>query len=441
VPEVSARERIVVTGVGVVSPVGSQPDFWRRLCAGESGIAPVDDREGAEDAANTRAVPRPDTRAASRLDTRAASRLEARAREWNARDHIRPAVLRRMDRCSQMVVTACRMALADAALELTDAEAEAAGVVVGTAFGNLSESEEFLRGLFAKGPGLVNPLTFPNLVLNAPTGYVAIDLGIRGPNLTAVRGEASGEAALALAYDTLVTGQADVLLAGGGDELAPVLRQIYIDLGLLSPNDGGQEWSSPFDRRRNGFVMGEGAAMLVLETARHAEARGARVLAELAGWVSESLDASPHDWPTDAVAAHAGGTARGLAALGFPGAGTDGGAILAMSCASSMRALDRVEAIRLATILGDARARTLVTSLKGAIGEFGAAGALGAAAAVLALAHGDVPRLGALGAPDAECTLRLADRTVASPRDGFAAAIVSATPRGGGTITLLFRRA
>jgi 3-oxoacyl-[acyl-carrier-protein] synthase II len=354
-----------------------------------------------------------------------------------------------MDRCSQMIVTACRMALADAALELTDADAEAAGVVVGTAFGNLSESEQFLRGLFAKGPGLANPLTFPNLVLNAPTGYVAIDLGIRGPNLTAVRGEASGEAALALAYDTLVTGQADVLLAGGGDELAPVLRQIYADLGLLSPDDGGQEWSSPFDRRRNGFVMGEGAAMLVLETAHHAEARGARVLAELAGWVSESLDASPHDWPTDAVAAHAGGTARDLAALGFPGPGA-GGAILAVSCASSMRTLDRVEAIRRATILGDARTRTLVTSLKGAIGEFGAAGALGAAAAVLALAHGDVPRLGALGAPDPDCTLgapdseytlRLADRTVSAPRDGFAEAIVSATPRGGGTLTLLFRRA
>jgi 3-oxoacyl-[acyl-carrier-protein] synthase II len=420
------REKVVVTGIGVVSPLGSLPAFWKRLCAGETGIAPVADAAGAP-----------------RLDQRGAPRLEARARDWNARDHVRPTLLRRMDRCSQMIVTACRMALVDAQLELAGAEAEAAGVVVGTAFGNLSESEDFLRGLFAKGPGLVNPLTFPNLVLNAPSGYVAIDLGIRGPNLTAVRGEASGEAALALAYDILLTRQADVLLAGGGDELAPVLRQIYVDLELLSPNDGGEEWSSPFDRRRNGFVMGEGAAMLVLETASHAAARGARVLAELAGWVSESLDASPHDWPTDAVAAHGGGTARDLAALGFSGAEAHpgDGAILAISCASSMRTLDRVEAIRLATILGDVSARTLVTSIKGAIGEFGAAGALGAAAAVLALAHGDVPRLGALGAPDPDCRVRLADRTVAAPRDGFREAIVSATPRGGGTVTLLFRRA
>src|SRR6185436_11494198 len=101
-----------------------------------------------------------------------------------------------------------------------------------------------------------------------PTGYVAIELGIRGPNLTVVRGEASGEAALAQAWDTLTTGQADLLLAGGVDELTPVAREVYADLALLAPGaGGGEEWSSPFDRDRNGWVMGEGAAMLVLERA------------------------------------------------------------------------------------------------------------------------------------------------------------------------------
>src|SRR6185369_4775332 len=120
----------------------------------------------------------------------------------------------------------------------------------------------------------------------------------RGPNLTVVRGEASGESALALAYDTIATGQAEVVLAGGGDEIAPVLAQIYADLDLLSPSDGGgAAWSSPFDRARNGFVMGEGAAMLVLETRAHAVARGARIYAELAGYATDSIPASPHDWP------------------------------------------------------------------------------------------------------------------------------------------------
>ena len=127
-------ESVVVTGLGVVSPLGSQPAFWRRLCAGESGVATI---AGADDAS-----PPP--------------RLEARARDWNARDHVRAPLLRRMDRCSQMIVSACRMALADAALALEGRAAEEAGIVLGTAFGNVSETEDFLRGLFAKGPALAD---------------------------------------------------------------------------------------------------------------------------------------------------------------------------------------------------------------------------------------------------------------------------------------------
>jgi 3-oxoacyl-[acyl-carrier-protein] synthase II len=411
-------ERVVVTGVGVVSPLGPAPAFWKGLVTGASGIAAVEDAD----------APTP--------------RLEARARDWNARDHVKAALLRRMDRCSRMVVTACRMALGDADLTLAGSDAEAAGVVLGTAFGNLTESEDFLRGLFAKGPALANPLTFPNLVLNAPTGYVAMDLGIRGPNLTVVRGEASGEAALALAYDTIVTGQADVLLAGGVDELSPALRRIHADLHLLSPgNDGGEEWSSPFDRDRNGMVMGEGAAMLVLESETHARARGARLRAELVGHASDSMPASPHDWPTVATAAAARDLAPALAALGFRSGPRGGGATLVVSCANSTRRLDAVESARLATLLGDTAGAALVTSLKGAIGDFGAAGALGAAAAVLALGAGDVPRLGALRTADPGCTLPLALVDTPAPDGGVGEALVTAMPRGGGSVSVLFRRA
>lgn len=427
-------ERVVVTGVGVVSPLGPAPAFWQGLVAGASGVTAIDASGiAAIDASGIAAIDGGDTRA---------PRLEARARDWNARDHVRPALLRRMDRCSQMVVTACRMALADADLTLAGADAEAAGVVLGTAYGNLTESEDFLRGLFAKGPALANPLTFPNLVLNAPTGYVAIDLGIRGPNLTVVRGEVSGEAALALAYDTIVTGQADVLLAGGVDELSPALRQIHADLHLLSPGNGGRkEWSSPFDRDRNGMVMGEGAAMLLLESETHARARGARLRAELVGHASESMPASPHDWPTVATAAAARELAPALAALGFRSTARGDGATLVVSCANSTRRLDAVESARLATLLGDGDDRTLVTSLKGAIGELGAAGALGAAAAVLALDAGDVPRLGALRAADPACLLPLAHRDTPPPPNGVGEALVTAMPRGGGGVSVLFRKA
>src|SRR5882724_8295950 len=131
------RPRVLVTGVGIVSPLGPRPAFWDGLRRGASGIAPLDAFDPG---------PKP-------------PRLAARVRDWQPKDHIRAASLRRMDRCSQMVVSACRMALEDAALALDPVDAEDAGVVLGMAYGNVVETEEFVRGLLAKGPGLANPLT------------------------------------------------------------------------------------------------------------------------------------------------------------------------------------------------------------------------------------------------------------------------------------------
>ena len=442
-PRTPALPRVVVTGIGIVSPLGPLPAFWDGLCSGSSALAPIDTFDPG---------PTP-------------PRCAARVRDFQPKEHVRPALLRRMDRFSQMVVTACRTALADAALALTAAEAEEAGVVVGTAFGNLVESEEFLRGLFAKGPARTNPLTFPNSVLNAAAGYVAIDLNIRGPNLTVCRGEASGEAALAVAYDTIVTGQAGVLLAGGGDEIAPILFHVYKELGVLSPasarpprgavDAGVPEWSSPFDRRRNGFVMGEGAAMLVLERADRAAARGAPVYAELAGYATQAVAASPHDWPAPCAAAPEE-TARQLTALGWERPGVDTNAAaghrlalggvndtstsdLIVSCANSTRQLDSFETAHLAALLGEGAPRALVTSVKGAIGDFGGAGVFSAAAAVLALRHGAVPCLGTFHEADPACTLRLATPGTPAPAQGFRSALVSASPRGGACVTLYFR--
>jgi 3-oxoacyl-[acyl-carrier-protein] synthase II len=405
---------VVVTGLGVVSPLGSLPAFWERLIAGEPGIAPLVDVPGCEPGR--------------------APCLGAQVREWDPRAHLAAPLLRRMDRLSRMVASASRMAVADAGLALADGQADEVGIVIGTAFGNISESEQFIRGLVAKGRA--NPLTFPNTVLSAHAGYVAMDLGLRGPNLTVVRGEASGEGALALAYDTIVSGQAEVVLAGGGDEIAPILFHVYEDLGLLSPNGGGREWSSPFDRDRNGFVMGEGAAMLVLERREHARARGAAVRAELAGYATQSVPASAHDWPL-VGAAGPDEIAGQLAECGWrPGRGDD----LVLSAANSTARADAFEARWIADLLGDAVARTPVTSLKGAVGEFGAAGVLAAAAATLALERGEMPRLGSLRTPDPACRLRLALPGLAAPAAGFAHALVSVVPRGGSSLVLLLRR-
>ncbi len=148
------------------------------------------------------------------------------------------------------------------------------------------------------------------------------------------------------------------------------------------------------------------------------------------------MPSSPHDWPRPTAAA-ATETARQLAALDCRADAID----LVVSCANSTVALDAFEAARLAALLGEGASRALVTSVKGAIGEFGGAGALGAAAALLALRHGDVPRLGTLAEPDPACTLRLADAGAAAPSGGVRTALVSATPRGGACLTLCFREA
>jgi 3-oxoacyl-[acyl-carrier-protein] synthase II len=405
--------RVVVTGLGVVSPLGTLPRFWDELRAGANGFVPIDWFDvGATPPATA-----------------------ARVRDWQPKDHIKPAALRRMDRFSQMVVGACRMALADARLELTPARAEETGVVIGAAYGNLSETEAFLRGLIVKGPALANPMLFPNLVLNASAGYVAIELGLRGPNFTVCRNETSGEAAVALAYDTIVCGHADVVIAGGGDEVSPVLFHVNKDLGALSPGrrgHPGHEWSSPFDRDRNGMILGEGAAMLVLEREEHARGRGAVPYAQLAGYATCTVPSKPHLWPHPSAAAP-----RAMAAQLRALRGADEIDAI-VSCANSTRDLDAFEAAHLAGILGESAGRAVVTSVKGAVGEFGGSGALGTAVAALALRDGLLPPLASLRRPDPTCTLRLATPEVATLP--MRAALVSGSARGGACTALLLRQ-
>lgn len=425
--------RVLVTGIGVVSPLGPRASFWDRLQRGETSIA----------------------RAETITTGSEPPHLTAMVKEWNPRDHIPAAAIRRMDRVSQMVVTACRSALEDAALSLTPEAAETTGIGIGTAYGDITETETFLRGLIKKGPGLVNPLTFPNLVFNSMTGYVAIDLGLRGPNQAVSRGDASGETALMLGYDLIVTGQADVVLAGGADELAQVLFEIQRDQRLLSPlayraaHDGAdrrREWASPFDRGRNGFVMGEGAAVLLLERAEHAAARGARAYAEFAGHATYDAAATPHAWPPVDAAARTtsshGDRLHQLDARRGREDASDGARTtdLVVCSANSSPQRDAFEAAALSHLLGADAPHAILTSIKGSIGEFGAAGALSAAAAVLALDGGALPRLGALEEADPEIDLRLATMDTADPPDGFRRSFVTCAPRGGGYLALLFRR-
>jgi 3-oxoacyl-(acyl-carrier-protein) synthase len=363
---------VAITGIGVVSGFGlGAAPFWEGLVAGRSAVRPL----------GRARVPGVD--------------LGAEAPALDVRAFARSPLGRRIDRTSLLALAACRLALADAGEPLAAVPADRRGLVLGSALGNLGETETFLDRLFARGAGI--PLVFPNLVMNAPLSYASIELEVTGPTAFVSEGEVSGEAAIACGADLVADGAADLCLAGGADELDGVLCEVLRDAGAF----------------RGGARPGEGAAVLVLEPLERARARGARVYARLAPHPGFSVPCAVHGWPAEPAA-----VAAGLAGLLAD-------ADLVVAAANGRAGRDRVEAAALARAL-DGR-RPAVTAPRAAFGDFGAAGALAAAAAVLAVATDTVPPAsGPAGTLAALGVVRGAARRVP-----VRAAVVSALARGG----------
>ena len=396
---------VAVTGIGVVSPLGvGHERFWQRLCAGESGIVPASAPDGE----------------------RAAARLV----DFSPRDLIHSSHLRRMDDASRMVAGAAALGLKDAGIAGDDARDAHFGVVVGSAFGDINDTLEYLTRLANKGPSLVSPMMFPNLVLNAPASYTALEVGCTGANFTVAQGEISGELAISLGCDLIRGGRADIVLAGGGDQLGNIIWSTYRELRALAGQRGGDEWCSPYDVDRNGLVLGEGAAILVLESPEHAQRRGARTYAVIEKDIGFGVPSSLYEWPT--AASSASGIIRER--LGDDAARFD----LVLGSANSSRGLDGFEVETLTRLFGEAAAAVSVTSIKGAIGEFGAAGALTAAAAVLALRDGVVPPLCNLRRP---ITTALQFAGATGEQRPLKRALQLSAARGGGMAAIVYRSA
>ena len=363
---------VAITGLGVVSAygVGVGP-FWEGLVAGRSAVRPL------------------------RRARVAGVEMGAEVPPLELRTFAHTPLARRIDRTSLLALAACRLALADAGEPLAAVSPERTSLVLGTALGNLGETEVFLDRLFERGAGI--PLVFPNLVMNAPLSYASIELGITGQTAFVSEGEVSGEAAIAWGAGLVADGVADVCLAGGADELDGVLCEVLADARAFV----------------GGTRPGEGAAVLVLEPLARAKARGARIYACLVPHPGFAVPSGVHRWPSDAAA-----VAEGLAPL-------LAGADLVVAAANGRAALDQVEAGALAQALG--AHRPAVTALRGAFGDFGCAGALATAAAALAIATGTIP-------PAAPPPSRLAalDVVQGSARRGrVRSAVVNALARGG----------
>jgi 3-oxoacyl-[acyl-carrier-protein] synthase II len=401
--------RAVITGIGAVSAiaVGGGEAVADGLTAGVPGLRPV---RGF----STDGLP-------GRLAGEVAGDLTV---------HLGPDEARRLARASQFAVVACRLALADAGLE--PRALPGLGLVLGSAWGDFRSSEEFARGYLARGPLGLSPVVFPNTVMNAMAAQAAIAVGAQGPMLTLNQDGIGGELAVARAARLVGTGRAPAALAGGVDELGLGLYRELGRLGTRSPRDGRPEGCWPFDRRANGTVVGEGATVVLVESAEHAAARGARVYAELAGAATGNLPSAPHGFPPRGRRDPAV-IRRALAA-----AGVDAGEVhVAYLTGSGDPRQDACELDLLAAAF-DAAGFPRLTALTALAGEHAGLGGLRvAAAARVTLAGGQVPGMGDLAEPVRAGLPFVAGRAraVAPAR----VALVHGLARGGGHAALVLR--
>jgi len=376
------KRRVVVTGLGVISPVGTGKDvFWANLCAGKSGVSRFT-RFNVDD------YP---------------TRVAAEVRDFEPLDFIDKKDLRRMDRFGQFAVAAARMALADASLDTGTIDAERAGVSIGSGIGGIITIEEQIKVLNEKGPRRVSPFFVPMLIANMASGYVSMEFGLKGPNTTLVTACASGTHSLGEAFRTIQRGDADVMVAGGSEAaFTPVAFAGFCAMRAMSTrNDEPERASRPFDRDRDGFVMGEGAGVLVLESLEHAKRRGARIYAEICGY-GLSGDAYHVTAPDPD-----GSGARRCMAMALQDAGLAPAALDYINAHGTSTDLnDRTETAAIKAVFGEHAYRLAISSTKSMTGHLlGAAGGVEAIATVLCLAMGIIPPTVNYENPDPECDL------------------------------------
>jgi 3-oxoacyl-[acyl-carrier-protein] synthase II len=312
---------------------------------------------------------------------------------------------RRMARFSQFAVCAASDAVKDAGLELDKEDVSRIGCVVGSAAGDYAGLEEQFVRFREKGPGSVNALTVPKVIPNMPACNVAISLGIHGPNLGVSAACATGSYAIGTALGILRQGQADVILAGGAEStITAFVLDGYSNMGVLSQrNERPEEASKPFDADRDGFVMGEGAGILVLETLEHARKRGAEVLARVGGF---GMTCDAYNIAIPEPAGTSAAAAMEMAVRDARLNVEDIGHINAHG--SSTKVNDRVESNAIRRAFGEHTMRVLVTSNKSMIGHtLGAAGAIEAVATVLSLYHDIIPPTINYRTRDPECDLNI----------------------------------
>ena len=380
--QVQQQERIVVTGIGVVSPIGRDAcSTWEAIVGGRSGVDRITrfDPDGYE------------------------TTIAGEVKNFDPVDRMGRKDARRTDRYTHFAVAASLEALEQAGLKIDDAIANRVGVLIGSGMGGAETLDAGMETVLTDGPGRLSPFFMPMFLANMASGTVAIATGARGPNFAPVSACASSAHAIGEAAAIIRRGEADVIIAGGSE--APLARMVvagFNAMGALSTrNDEPTAASRPFDAQRDGFVLGEGGAALILESSSHAERRGARVLAELTGYATTD-DANHMVQPAPGGVGAARAMSLAIAAAGLQP--EDIGYINAHGTSTPLNEKFETQAIKAA--FGDVAYRVPISSTKSMTGHLlGAAGALEAALAIVAIERGVLPPTINQTSPDPECDL------------------------------------
>ncbi len=374
--------RVVITGLGAVTPVGNDaPTMWQNLLNGVSGIG----RITAFDASQFE------------------SQIAAEVKGFDPTQYLAPKEIKRTERFVQFAIATSKQAVADAKIDLGREDPFRVGVVIGSGMGSLGLIEQQRDVLVAKGPQKLSPFMIPMIITNMAPGHVAISLGIKGPNCCTTSACASGAHGVGEAFRMVQRGDADVMVAGGTEScITPLAIGGFCALKALSKhNEEPIKASRPFDKLRDGFVIGEGAGVMMLEDLDHAKKRGARIYAELVGY-GRTADAFHMTAPDPDGAGAAGAMAAALA-----DAKLNPEQISYINAHGTSTELnDKIETLAIKRVFKDHAKRIPISSTKSMMGHLvGAAGGVEAIISVLTIVHGIIPPTINYEHPDSECDL------------------------------------
>lgn len=412
---VEGLQRVVVTGLGAVTPIGNTvADYWEGLTSAKNGVEAITLFDAAQHAC----------------------RFAAEVKNFDPSGFIEPKDAKRWDRFCKFGVVAAKQALADSGLTITPDNAHRIGVSIGSGVGGLLTMETQAHVLKDKAPGRVSPFTVPMMIPNMATGLAAIALGAKGPSSAVATACAAGSNAIGDAFQLLQLGKADAMICGGAESaITPLGVAGFASAKALSfRNDDPASASRPFDKTRDGFVIGEGSGILVLETLAHAEARGATILAEIVGY-GTTCDAHHITSPTPGGV---GGAAAMRLALEDGGIAADS-VDYVNAHGTSTPANDSNETAAIKSALGSRAKDIPVSSTKSMTGHLlGGSGGIEAVACVLALRNGVVPPTINYNNPDPECDLDVVPNTARELTLGTV--LSNSFGFGGHNVCLAFRR-